>query len=63
MDCITKDTICGETQIEFDVIPDENGYVELTFTFPDAISPKELGESDDTRQLAIQLQYGEIYKQ
>mgnify|MGYP000866411609 CR=1 FL=1 len=63
VDCITKDTICGKTQIEFDVIPDENGYVELTFTFPDAISPKELGESDDTRQLAIQLQYGEIYKQ
>ena len=33
----------------------KDGWLDITFAFPDAISPKELGESNDARELAFAL--------
>ena len=48
----------GEETRRFDVPPDcipWDGVVELVFTFPDAISPRELKQGGDDRRLALKL--------
>lgn len=53
---VYEDTLDGEGTISFEIEPDKEGCVQLNFEFPGAVSPKELGVSDDARVLALQLQ-------
>lgn len=51
-----KRTITSEDMsLGVDFEPDKDGNVEITLLIPDAVSPKELGVSEDDRQLGIAL--------
>ncbi len=55
---IEKYVAKGEEERTFVIPPScfsTNGTVTLTFSLPDAISPKELGKGGDTRKLALCL--------
>ena len=52
---IFNDTLTDKTQLEIPFQTDENGYFTLSFSLPDAISPNDLGISNDTRKLALAL--------
>ena len=48
----------GDEKREFVIPPScfsKDGTVTLTFSLPDATSPKELGQGGDTRKLALRL--------
>lgn len=57
---IFNDTLIAKTQLEIPFQTDENGYFTLSFSLPDAISPNDLGISNDTRKLALALDYFRI---
>lgn len=48
--------INGAVELVIPITTDTQGIAELTISLPDAISPKEIGESNDTRELALQLE-------
>lgn len=52
--CLMTDTINGGGKIEFDV-PVINGQIAFDIMLPNALSPKEKGESEDPRDLSLQL--------
>lgn len=57
---VFEDTLFGAGTMSFEIQPNEDGIVQLTFEFPNAVSPQELGMSADTRELAIQIQKGVV---
>ncbi len=45
----------GDGSLEFDFKPGTDGMVDMELIFPDAVSPKDLGQSEDARELALAL--------
>ena len=41
--------------LEFDFKLSADGKIDMSFEFPDSVSPAQLGVSDDSRQLALAL--------
>lgn len=52
---IGKFTLIGEDEINFEVMPSKAGFVNLSIELPNAVSPQSLGQSDDSRVLALML--------
>ncbi len=50
-----KEIVNGDCIIEFEGQSDEDGIVEISIDLPDSISPLELGESEDYRDLALAI--------
>lgn len=48
-------TVKQGSALEFDFMPPQDGKLTLEFEFPDAVSPKKLGLSEDSRDLALAL--------
>lgn len=48
--------IKGAVDLVIPITTDNQGIAELTISLPDAISPKEIGESNDARKLALRLE-------
>ena len=45
--------INGAVELVVPITTDDQGIAEITISLPDAISPKEVGESNDARELAL----------
>lgn len=52
---IMCESVIGSSEMIIPFFTDENGSAQITFHLPDAISPKELGESDDSRVLSLDM--------
>lgn len=48
-------TVDGGQAVQFALNPSENGIFVIDFQLPDAVSPAELGQSEDTRVLSLAL--------
>lgn len=57
---IFNNTLTDKAQLEIPFQTDENGYFTLSMSLPDAISPNDLGISNDTRKLALALDHFRI---
>lgn len=49
------ENIFGPSEVIVPFFTDENGSAQITFHLPNAISPKELGDSDDSRVLSLDM--------
>ena len=45
----------NDTKIEFEFECPQDGWVDIKFSLPDAVSPNSLGASIDTRELAVSV--------
>ena len=52
---VSEQDVCSGEKICFDGIAGKNGCVNIQLQLPGCVSPKELGESEDSRQLALQI--------
>ncbi len=54
--CVTSELALTEAgNIKFDGMVGDNGKLKIEINIPDSVSPSELGESDDTRDLGIAI--------
>lgn len=47
--------VSGQGDIEIACMPDKNGNIDICMEIPNAISPKEVGESEDARMLGVAI--------
>lgn len=52
---VYRENISGASAVTIPFYTDENGSAQISFYLPDAISSKELGDSDDTRTLSLDM--------